>query len=46
MPMRIYTAQFNGVAVTAQQDLFEITAGTNGSVTVHEIFPVAVNRSR
>src|SRR4051794_37822343 len=36
--MRIYTAQFNGVAVTAQQDLFEITAGTNTPITVHEIF--------
>lgn len=36
--MRIYTAQFNGVAVTAQQDLFEITAGTNGGVLIHEIF--------
>lgn len=36
--MRIYTAQFNGVAVTAQQDLFELVAGTNTPITVHEIF--------
>jgi hypothetical protein len=35
---RIYTAQFNGVAVTAQQDLFELTAGTNTPIVVHEIF--------
>jgi hypothetical protein len=36
--MRIYTAQFNGVAVTAQQDLFELVAGTNTPIVVHEIF--------
>lgn len=35
---RVYTAQFNGVAVTAQQDLFEIVAGTNTPVVIHEIF--------
>ena len=35
---RIYTAQFNGVAVTAQQDLFELVAGTNTPITIHEIF--------
>jgi hypothetical protein len=34
---RIYTAQFNGVAVTAQQDLFELTAGSNCAVVVHEL---------
>ncbi len=35
---RIYTAQFNGVAVTAQQDLFELVAGTNTPIVVHELF--------
>lgn len=35
---RIYTTQFNGVAVTAQQDLFELTAGANTPITIHEIF--------
>lgn len=35
---RIYTAQFNGVAVTAQQDLFAIVAGTNTPITIHELF--------
>ena len=34
---RIYTAQFNGVAVTAQQDLFEIVAGSAGIVQIHEL---------
>lgn len=36
--MRIYTAQFTGVAVTAQQDFFEILAGTNGGVLIHSLF--------
>lgn len=36
--MRIYTAQFNGVAVTAQQDLFELVAGTSVPLNIHEIF--------
>jgi hypothetical protein len=35
---RIYTAQFNAVAVTAQQDFFELVAGTNTPITIHEIF--------
>lgn len=35
--MRLYTAQFNGVAVTAQQDLFELLAGANTPIVVHEI---------
>jgi hypothetical protein len=35
---RIYTAQFNGVAVTAQQDLFELVAGTNTPIVIHELF--------
>lgn len=34
---RIYTAQFNGVAATAQQDLFEIVAGSAGIVVIHEL---------
>ncbi len=34
---RIYTAQFNGVAVTALQDLFELVAGTNTPIRIHEI---------
>lgn len=34
---RMYTAQFNGVAVTAQQDLFEIVAGGNAIVVIHDI---------
>lgn len=37
MPMRIYTVQFNGVAVTAQQDLFELTAGAAGPITIHAL---------
>ena len=35
---RIYTAQFNGVAATVQQDLFEIVAGSSGIVLLHELF--------
>ena len=37
---RIYTVQFNGVAVTAQQDLFQIVAPSTGAVLIHasEIF--------
>lgn len=35
---RIYTAQFNGVAVTAQQDLFELVAGANTPIVIHEIY--------
>jgi hypothetical protein len=34
---RIYTAQFNGVAATAQQDLFELTAPSTAVVLIHEI---------
>lgn len=34
---RIYTAQFTDVAVTAQQDLFELLAPTDGIVLVHDI---------
>lgn len=34
--MRIYTAQFNGVAITAVQDLFAIVAGTNSPVEIHD----------
>ena len=34
---RIYTAQFNGVAATVQQDLFEIVAGSTGIVLLHEL---------
>lgn len=33
----LYTAQFNGVAVTAQQDLFELTAPSDCIVVVHQI---------
>lgn len=33
---RIYTAAFKGVAVTAQQDLFEIAAPTDAIVVIHE----------
>ena len=35
---RIYTAQFNGVAVTAQQDFFEIVAGAAVPCVTHELF--------
>ncbi len=35
---RIYTAQFNGVAVTAQQDFFEILAATGKPIYIHEVF--------
>lgn len=34
---RIYTAQFNGVVVTAQQDLFEIVAPSTAIVVIHEL---------
>jgi hypothetical protein len=34
---RIYTAQFNGVAVTAQQDFFELVAPSTGAVLIHAI---------
>lgn len=33
---RIYRVPFKGVAVTAQQDLFEITAATGKSCRIHE----------
>lgn len=33
---RLYTAQFNAVAVTAAQDLFEIAAPADAIVVVHE----------
>lgn len=35
--MRIYTVQFNGVAVTAQQDLFELVAPATAIVVIHDI---------
>ena len=34
---RIYTAQFNGVAVAAQQDLFEIVAPADAIVVIHDL---------
>lgn len=34
---RMYTAVFTGVAVTAQQDLFEINAPATGSVIIHSL---------
>lgn len=34
---RVYTVQFNAVAVTAQQDLFEIVAPSDGVVVIHDI---------
>lgn len=34
---RVYTAQFNAVAVTAQQDFFEIVAPADASVRITEI---------
>jgi hypothetical protein len=34
---RIYTCQFGAVAVTAQQDLFEVAAAATGIVLVHEL---------
>jgi hypothetical protein len=33
----MYTGQFNAVAVTAQQDLFEITAPSNAVAIIHHI---------
>ena len=35
---RIYTAQFNGVAATAQQDLFEIIAPSTAIVVIHDLY--------
>lgn len=34
---RMYTVQFSGVAVTAQQDFFELVAPADAVVLVHEI---------
>lgn len=34
---QMFTAQFNGVAVTAQQDFFEIVAPADGVVVIHEL---------
>lgn len=34
---RVYTVQFNGVAVTAQQDLFEIVAPADAVVVIHDL---------
>jgi len=34
---QMFTAQFNGVAVTAQQDFFELVAPADGVVIVHEL---------
>lgn len=34
---RIYTAQFNGVAVTAAQDLFELVAPSDAILIIHEL---------
>jgi hypothetical protein len=34
---RRYTVQFNGVAVTAQQDLFELVAPADAVVIIHDI---------
>jgi hypothetical protein len=33
----LYSAQFNGVAVTAQQDLFELVAPSDAVVVIHQI---------
>lgn len=33
--MTVYSAQFNGVAVTVQQDFFELNAPSTGSLIVH-----------
>lgn len=35
---RIYTAQFNGVAVTAQQDFFEIVAPSTAAILIHDLW--------
>jgi hypothetical protein len=35
---RMYTVQFNGVAVTAQQDFFEINCPATAIVVIHEIW--------
>ena len=34
---KIYTVQFNGVVVTAQQDLFELVGASDSVVKIHEI---------
>jgi len=34
----IYTAQFNGVAVTAQQDFFEIVAPSTAAILIHDLW--------
>lgn len=36
--MRMYTVQFSGVNITAQQDLIELLAGADKPITIHEIF--------
>lgn len=35
---RLYTAQFSGVSVAAQQDLFELVAGSTSGMTIHELY--------
>lgn len=35
MPGRFFTASFKDIAVTAAQDLFELTAGSGNPVTIH-----------
>ena len=35
---RMYTAQFNDVAVTAQQDFFEIVAPSTAIVIIHDLY--------
>ena len=35
---RMYSVQFTGVAVTAQQDFFEINASTNRSLKIHSCY--------
>jgi hypothetical protein len=34
---RIYSAQFNGVAVTAQQDIFEVNVASTKVVKIHSL---------
>src|SRR5262245_50932171 len=45
MPGIMYTAVFKGVAVTAQQDFFELKASAAGSVVVHGFLLTQENKA-
>jgi len=42
---RVYAAQFNAVAVTAQQDLFEVNVASTKAVKIHSVHISQVTKS-